>query len=71
MHSHPAASAAPLPCCALLQSIAEADSGAPVTDAVLSVPTYYTEPERHAMLAATQVRWLGVASSGGCQRWWL
>ncbi|KAI7836745.1 hypothetical protein COHA_009383 [Chlorella ohadii] len=38
-----------------LKSIAETDSGAPVTDAVLAVPTYFTEPERHAMLGATQL----------------
>jgi heat shock protein 4 len=38
-----------------LKSIAETDSGAPVSDAVLSVPTYYTEPERHAMLGASQL----------------
>lgn len=71
MHSPRAASTAPHPCRALLQSIAEVDSGAPVSDAVLSVPTYYTEPERHAMLAATQVRWWGAASSGSCESWWL
>lgn len=39
-----------------LAEIGATDSGAPVTECVLSVPTYYTEPERHAMLAAAQVR---------------
>lgn len=38
-----------------LKLIAEAE-GCPVTECVLSVPVYYTEPERHAMLAAAQVR---------------
>lgn len=43
-----------------LRELAAADGGGvPVTEAVLAVPTYYTEPERHAMLAAAQVR-------GGC-----
>lgn len=37
-----------------LKEVAEAD-GVAVSEAVLSVPTYYTEPERHAMLAAAQV----------------
>ncbi|KAL4450109.1 hypothetical protein ABPG77_010778 [Micractinium sp. CCAP 211/92] len=37
-----------------LKEIAEAD-GVAVSEAVLSVPTYYTEPERHAMLAAAQL----------------
>lgn len=38
-----------------LKEIAEGE-GSPVTECVLAVPTYYTEPERHAMLAAAQVR---------------
>jgi heat shock protein 4 len=37
-----------------LKLIAEAD-GAPVSECVLAVPVYFTEPERHAMLAASQV----------------
>ncbi|KAL4452428.1 hypothetical protein ABPG75_008090 [Micractinium tetrahymenae] len=37
-----------------LKEIAEAD-GVAVSEAVLSVPTYYTEPERHAVLAAAQL----------------
>ncbi|KAI3438271.1 hypothetical protein D9Q98_000706 [Chlorella vulgaris] len=37
-----------------LKLIAEAE-GCPVTECVLSVPVYYTEPERHAMLAAAQI----------------
>lgn len=37
-----------------LKEVAEAD-GVAVSEAVLSVPTYFTEPERHAMLAAAQV----------------
>jgi heat shock protein 4 len=41
-----------------LKEIAETE-GCPVTEAVLSVPVYYTEPERHAMLAAAQVGILG------------
>lgn len=51
------------------QSIAETDSGAPVTDAVLSVPTYYTEPERHAMLAAAQVRLGGASDAVAAGAW--
>ena len=51
-----------------LQSIAETDSGAPVTDAVLAVPTYFTEPERHAMLGATQVRGAVTSNARGCKR---
>jgi heat shock 70kDa protein 4 len=38
-----------------LKEIAEKEQGGPVTDAVISVPVFYTEPERHAMLAAAQV----------------
>ena len=37
-----------------LKAIAAAD-GSPVTDAVLTVPTYYTEPERAAVLAAAEI----------------
>lgn len=37
-----------------LKSIGEGE-GVPVSECVLSVPTYFTEPERHAMLAAAQV----------------
>lgn len=37
-----------------LKEIAAAE-GYPVNDCVLAVPTYFTEPERHAMLAATQL----------------
>ncbi|KAL6779903.1 HSP70E [Auxenochlorella protothecoides x Auxenochlorella symbiontica] len=35
-----------------LRQLAEREQGAPVTDAVLAVPVYFTEAERHAMLAA-------------------
>lgn len=38
-----------------LKLIAEAE-GSPVSECVLAVPVYFTEPERHAMLAASQVR---------------
>ncbi|KAK2079079.1 hypothetical protein QBZ16_002769 [Prototheca wickerhamii] len=34
--------------------LAEREQGVPVTDAVLSVPVYFTEAERHAFLAAAQ-----------------
>lgn len=44
-----------------LKKIAEKEGGAPVVDCALSVPVFYTEPERRAMLAATQV-------GGGCGR---
>jgi heat shock protein 4 len=35
--------------------IAEAEAGITVTDCVISVPTFFTEPERHAMLSAAQI----------------
>lgn len=38
-----------------LRAIAEGEQGGPVADAVLAVPAYFTEPERHAMLAAAQI----------------
>ncbi|GBF90729.1 heat shock protein 70 kDa-like [Raphidocelis subcapitata] len=38
-----------------LKKIAEKEGGAPVYDCALSVPVFYTEPERRAMLAATQI----------------
>lgn len=38
-----------------LRAIAEREQGGPVTDAVIAVPTYFTEPERHAVLAAAHV----------------
>ncbi|EFJ49538.1 heat shock protein Hsp70E [Volvox carteri f. nagariensis] len=38
-----------------LKRIAEAESGIPVTDCALSVPTYFTEAERYAMLNAAQI----------------
>ena len=38
-----------------LQHIAELDQKAPVTDVVLSVPHYFTDAERHSMLAAAQI----------------
>ena len=38
-----------------LKQIAEQEQGGPVSEAVCSVPVFYTEPERHAMLAAAQV----------------
>lgn len=39
-----------------LKRIAEAEGGIPVTDCSISVPTYFTEAERYAMLNAAQVR---------------
>ena len=41
-----------------LKDIAAAE-GSPVSECVLAVPVYYTEPERNAMLAAAQVRRVG------------
>jgi heat shock protein 4 len=38
-----------------LQKIAEHDQNAPVTDVVLSVPAYFTDAERHAMLDACSI----------------
>eukprot|EP00889_Picochlorum_renovo_P003475 jgi/Picre1/30505/NNA_005868.t1 len=38
-----------------LREIAEKESGAPVSDAVLSVPVFYTERERYSMLAAARI----------------
>lgn len=38
-----------------LRAIAEREQGGPVTEAVIAVPTYFTEPERHAVLAAAHV----------------
>ncbi|KAG7673591.1 hypothetical protein KSW81_006791 [Nannochloris sp. 'desiccata'] len=38
-----------------LRELAEKEQGTPVTDAVISVPVFYTEAERHAMLTASQV----------------
>lgn len=38
-----------------LREIAEKEQEAPVTDVVISVPVYYTEVERHAMLTAAHV----------------
>ncbi|KAI8100756.1 hypothetical protein M9434_005147 [Picochlorum sp. BPE23] len=38
-----------------LREIAEKESGAPVCDAVLSVPVFYTERERYSMLAAARI----------------
>jgi len=38
-----------------LQGIAEMDQGAPVTDVVVSVPSYFTDAERHAMLDAANI----------------
>jgi heat shock protein 4 len=38
-----------------LRLIAEREQGAPVVDAVLAVPVFFTEPERHAMLAAAHI----------------
>ncbi|KAI8470334.1 MAG: heat shock protein Hsp70E [Monoraphidium minutum] len=38
-----------------LKKIAEKEGGAPVVDAALSVPVFYGEAERRAMLAATQI----------------
>ena len=47
-----------------LKAIAEAE-GSPVSECVLSVPVYYTEPERNAMLAAAQVGGMRVGGAGG------
>jgi heat shock protein 4 len=38
-----------------LKRIAEADTGIPTTDCAISVPDYFTEAERYAMLNASQV----------------
>lgn len=38
-----------------LKTIAEADHGAKVTDAVVSVPVFFTDPQRRAMLDACQI----------------
>lgn len=38
-----------------LREIAEKEQEAPVTDVVISVPVYYTEVERHAMLTAAHI----------------
>lgn len=38
-----------------LRELAEKEQGSPVTEAVISVPVFYTEVERHAMLAAAQI----------------
>lgn len=38
-----------------LQGIAELDQGMPVTDVVFSVPPYFTDAERHAMLDAANI----------------
>lgn len=38
-----------------LKRIAEVEAGVPVNDCCISVPTYFTEAERYAMLAAAQV----------------
>ncbi|KXZ55613.1 hypothetical protein GPECTOR_2g1163 [Gonium pectorale] len=38
-----------------LKRIAEAEGGIPVTDCAISVPTYFTEAERYAMLNAAQI----------------
>ena len=38
-----------------LQGIAELDQGCPVTDVVFSVPPYFTDAERHAMLDAANI----------------
>jgi heat shock protein 4 len=38
-----------------MQGIAELDQGSPVTDVVVSVPSYFTDAERQSMLAASQI----------------
>ena len=38
-----------------LQAIAELDQGSPVTDVVVSVPSYFTDAERHSMLDAAKI----------------
>jgi heat shock protein 4 len=48
-----------------LKRIAEKEGGAPVVDCSLSVPVFYTEPERRAMLTATQARGGGGGSAHG------
>ena len=49
-----------------------AGEGSPVSECVLAVPAFYTEPERHAMLAAAQVwavgGWVAMWSEFG-RRW--
>jgi hypothetical protein len=35
--------------------IGERDSGGPITDCVISVPVYFTDAERHAMLDASKI----------------
>ena len=43
-----------------MAKIAEADQNAPVHDCVLSVPAYFTDAERHAMLDAAKIVGLNV-----------
>ncbi|OQV14766.1 Heat shock protein 105 kDa [Hypsibius exemplaris] len=43
-----------------LKAISEADLKIPVTDCVISVPAYYTDVERRALLAAAQIAGLNV-----------
>ena len=43
-----------------MQKIAEEDQKAPVTDVVLSVPAYFTDAERHALLDAAKMIGLNV-----------
>merc|ERR1719261_1341133 len=38
-----------------MQKIAEQDQGSSVTDVVVSVPSYFTDAERHAMLDAANI----------------
>ena len=38
-----------------MQKIAQDDQGAPVSDVVLSVPAYFTDAERRAMLDASKI----------------
>lgn len=38
-----------------IKLIGERDSGGPITDCVISVPVYFTDAERHAMLDASKI----------------
>ena len=43
-----------------LKIIAESDHGAKVTDSVISVPVFFTDPQRRAVLDAAQIAGLNV-----------
>lgn len=49
-----------------MQNIAQTDQGgAPVTDVVVAVPSYFTDAERHAMLDAANIAGLNCAPLAG------